>query len=162
VQSEGNLGLWILVGGGLLLWLLYFQGGGSAVTSGPTTGTPLDAWAQAIADFESGGNPNALNYRNNNPGNLKYAGQPGATGQDSRGFAIFGSLQDGWDALTRQLQKYVNDHPDFTLLQMMTLYLGGNPYAPVTTGQGNPFTYAQSIADKLGVQVSSTLRQIFG
>ena len=64
--------------------------------------------------------------------------------------------------LYRQLNKYVNDHPDFSLLQLTTLYLGGNPYAPVTTGQGNPFTYAKSVADKLGVSVNDTLRQIFG
>ncbi|MGQ6231052.1 hypothetical protein ACUNFK_22895 [Serratia sp. IR-2025] len=46
--------------------------------------------------------------RNNNPGNLNYAGQAGATkegGSDGR-FAIFESMQHGVAALYRQLQLY--------------------------------------------------------
>lgn len=41
--------------------------------------------------------------RNNNPGNLRYAGQVGATGKDAQGFAIFETPGAGWDALTRQI-----------------------------------------------------------
>lgn len=35
------------------------------------------------------------NLRNNNPGNLKFANQPGAIGADSGGFAIFSSMEAG-------------------------------------------------------------------
>ena len=35
------------------------------------------------------------NLRNNNPGNLKFAGQAGAVGQDKDGFAIFSSMDAG-------------------------------------------------------------------
>jgi hypothetical protein len=41
--------------------------------------------------------------QNNNPGNLLYAGQPGATGKDSRGFAIFSTLQAGQTAEVNQI-----------------------------------------------------------
>jgi hypothetical protein len=159
MDRDNTFVFWILGAGALLWWLL----SGSTGTGGPMTGADkIQAWAQAIADFESGGDPNALNYRNNNPGNLKYAGQVNATGQDSRGFAVFPTMQDGWNALVAQLDKYVRVHPDYSLLQLTTLYLGGNPNAPVVTGEGNPFTYAQSVAAKLGVSVNDTLRQIFG
>lgn len=46
--------------------------------------------------------------RNNNPGNLNYAGQAGATkeaGENGR-FAVFSSMQEGVGALYRQLQLY--------------------------------------------------------
>jgi hypothetical protein len=42
--------------------------------------------------------------RNNNPGNLKFAGQKGAVGQDAEGFAIFGSFGAGLAAMRRQLE----------------------------------------------------------
>ena len=41
--------------------------------------------------------------RNNNPGNLKYAGQKGAIGKDAEGFAIFGSFAAGLAAMRAQL-----------------------------------------------------------
>lgn len=41
--------------------------------------------------------------QNNNPGNLMYAGQPGATGADSRGFAKFSTLQQGQAAEVNQI-----------------------------------------------------------
>lgn len=59
--------------------------------------------AQAIARYE-GFQPGTRAYRNNNPGNLRFAGQTGATGKDGQGFAIFGSEADGWRALERQIE----------------------------------------------------------
>ena len=44
--------------------------------------------------------------RNNNPGNLKFAGQPGAIGKDAQGFAIFRTPADGLAAMRRQLGLY--------------------------------------------------------
>jgi len=41
--------------------------------------------------------------QNNNPGNLMYAGQPGAIGEDSRGFAIFDTLASGQTAEVSQV-----------------------------------------------------------
>ncbi|EOV0647707.1 hypothetical protein ACOIOT_003413 [Cronobacter turicensis] len=46
--------------------------------------------------------------RNNNPGNLNYVGQSGATKETGDGgrFAVFGSMQEGIAALYKQLQLY--------------------------------------------------------
>ena len=43
-------------------------------------------------------------YRNNNPGNLRFAGQIGAVGADKNGFAIFENFEDGRLAHMRQIK----------------------------------------------------------
>lgn len=122
----------------------------------------FEQWAKAIQGFEGGG-PLDRNTRNNNPGNLKFAGQPGAIGQDAEGFAIFDTFANGWAALIRQLQKYVHDFPAYNLTQIMAHYLGQtDAMRPKVTSQGNPFTYSKTIASSLGVSVDSTLSNIFG
>lgn len=45
-------------------------------------------------------------YRNNNPGNLRYAGQRGAT-RDADGYAVFSDRAAGISALDRQLDLYL-------------------------------------------------------
>jgi hypothetical protein len=121
----------------------------------------LFGWAEAIKQHE-GWKPGSVSYRNNNPGNLKYTGQSGATGQDSRGFAIFPSEQTGMAALVADLGAKVRKYPDYSILQIMTRYLGGNVNAPAVTGEGDPFAYARAVANKLGTSVNSTLKEIFG
>ena len=61
----------------------------------------MNAIARMEGFFNTG---NTVAKRNNNPGNLMYAGQRGAIGKDSSGFAIFGSIEDGWAALKRQIE----------------------------------------------------------
>lgn len=117
-------------------------------------------WAEQIKRFE-GGKPGDLNMRNNNPGNLKYTGQAGATGKDSRGFAIFSSEAVGMDALVSDLNAKVRKYPDYSILQIMTRYLGGDVNKPQVTGEGNPFTYAASVAKALGVSIDAKLGDIF-
>lgn len=65
---------------------------------------PIESIARAIAQFEGFYNPGSRAQRNNNPGNLRYAGQPGAIGADSAGYAIFPTAEAGWQALRRQIQ----------------------------------------------------------
>ncbi len=74
----------------------------------------LTAFADAVVPTE--GHAGDLNYRNNNPGNLKYACQPGATGADENGFAIFPTWDAGMQALKNQLAKNAKDFPNFSLL----------------------------------------------
>jgi len=57
-----------------------------------------------IAKQEGYGRPNVPATRNNNPGNLEFAGQPLAIGKDNQGFAIFESPQDGVEALINQIK----------------------------------------------------------
>lgn len=122
----------------------------------------LGAWAGAIATFEgfyiSGSRP----ARNNNPGDLKYAGQPGAIGQDSGGFAIFPDAPTGWTALDNQLQAYVNEFPAYSLYQIMEHYLGQNITASggETTSQGNSTTYANAVAAAIGVDPTTSLSDL--
>lgn len=121
----------------------------------------LGAWADAIWHHE-GGNVGDRNWFNNNPGNLKFAGQAGAIGPDEAGFAVFPDMGTGWAALDRQLNRYVAQYPGYSLTQIMTRYLGGNPLDPQVTNQGDPFAYANDVARKLGVSASATLANIFG
>lgn len=115
----------------------------------------ISTWAQAIATFEGFSSSGSRAQRNNNPGNLKYAGQAGATGQDSGGFAIFPDVATGFQALYAQLAKYVSSFPSFTILQAMARYLGQT--VPTNNAQGNAFTYATFVANALGVTVDSTI-----
>lgn len=134
-----------------------------ADATGDSSGPPstLQAWANAIFHHE-GGQPGDRNVRNNNPGNLKFAGQAGATGADPQGFAIFASMEAGWTALYRQLAKYINDFPGYSILQVMTHYLGGNPLNPQKTNQGDPFAYASAVASAVGASTDATLKNTFG
>jgi hypothetical protein len=115
----------------------------------------ISTWASAIAQFEGFNTPGSRPARNNNPGDLMYAGQPGATGKDSGGFAIFPDPTTGWTALFNQLNAYVSNYPGYSLLQIMAHYLGQS--TPTSDSQGNAFTYADFVAQALGVDPSTTL-----
>jgi hypothetical protein len=117
----------------------------------------IATWASAIAQFE-GGTPGSVASRNNNPGNLKYAGQAGAVGKDAAGFAIFPDPATGMQALYNQLTKYVSDYPNNSLLDITAHYLG-QP-TPTVNSQGNAFTYAAFVASQLGVDPSTTLGEL--
>lgn len=118
----------------------------------------IPAWANAVAQFEGYNTPGTVANRNHNPGNLKYAGQPGAVGKDSRGFAIFQDDVTGWQALYNQLQRYVVSYPGFSILDITAFYLG-QP-TPTVNSQGDAFQYAGFVASALGVSTSTTLAQL--
>lgn len=92
---------------------------GSAVSQ-----SAVDAIAAAIQKQE-GYAPGTLAYVNNNPGNLVYVGQPGAS-PGAGGFASFGSYSLGLQALENQIQldatrgTDVNGNPTATLAQLIT------------------------------------------
>lgn len=109
--------------------------------------------AAAIQEFE-GFFPDSRAWRNNNPGNLKYAGQPGATGMDETGHAIFDSFQSGWTALINQLKAAFEGRsayysPDDSLMSFF------NKYA-----ESNSTQYAQFVAGRLGVSPDTKLREL--
>lgn len=115
----------------------------------------ISVWASAIAEFEGFNTAGSRPARNHNPGDLKFAGQYGAIGQDPQGFAIFPDDPTGWDALDAQLRLYVSEFPGYSLLQIMAHYLG-QP-APTSDSQGNSVTYGNYVASSLGVDPSTTL-----
>ena len=92
--------------------------------------------------------PGSLAYKNNNPGNLIYVGQAGAT-PGAGGFAAFPSYDAGYQALVNQIQNYSNQ--GLTINQMMA------KYAPAGDGSNNPTAYAQTIANALGVSPDATV-----
>ncbi|MCS7261051.1 MAG: hypothetical protein NZ765_09750 [Anaerolineae bacterium] len=65
---------------------------------------PIESIARAIATFEGFFKLGSRAQRNNNPGNLRYAGQPGAIGADAAGYAVFPNAEAGWEALRRQIR----------------------------------------------------------
>jgi hypothetical protein len=101
-----------------------------------------------VIQQQEGYYPGSLAYQNNNPGNLIYAGQPGAT-QGAGGFAAFPDYQAGLDALNNQIQLYAAR--GLSIQQMM------NIYAPATQAGNNPALYASRIAAALGVSPDTPL-----
>jgi len=106
-----------------------------------------------VIQQQEGYYPGTLAYQNNNPGNLIYAGQSGAT-QGAGGFAKFSTYQDGLNALNNQLQLYAGR--GLTISGMM------NVYAPATQAGNNPTLYASRIAGALGVSPDTRLLDLTG
>ncbi|MDE2019896.1 MAG: hypothetical protein KGJ13_06140 [Patescibacteria group bacterium] len=106
-----------------------------------TDGIPFSALAEAI-QTEEGYYPGSRAYRNNNPGNLRYAGQYGAIGQDGAGFAIFPDYQTGFNALVAQLRLDATRNPQWTLYDFIS------HYAPASDGN-DPFSYVDNVVASL-------------
>ena len=114
----------------------------------------IDDVANAIERYESGGNPNALSYRNNNPGNLRSWGNYPVVG----GYVQFPSLEVGRAALRRQAE--LNIGRGLSLRE----FFGGKPavyagYAPA--GDANhPDQYATTVGGWLGIDPDTPLTQL--
>ena len=93
----------------------------------------------------------SLGYRLNNPGNLNYAGQPGATpsGQGNGSEAQFGTLDEGIAATNAQLA--LDASRGLTLAQRMS-----------TWGTANPSVYVSNVSSWLGVDPNTPLSQLVG
>lgn len=92
---------------------------------------------------------NTLAYRNNNPGNLRFAGQAGAT-QGEGGFAKFSTPEAGYAALKAQIQ--LDASRGLTLGQFI------NKYAPPTENDTN--LYINQIAQATGANANTAISQI--
>lgn len=102
---------------------------------------------QASATSGSG---NSRAERNNNPGNLNFVGQAGATleGGNNARFAKFGSTAEGVSALAKQLGRY-GDRGLNTLKKII------NTYAP--SSENNTQAYIDALSKRLGVSGDQTL-----
>lgn len=88
--------------------------------------------------------------RNNNPGNLNFAGQAGATketGPNGR-FAVFGSMEEGIAALIKQLQRYMSRGID-TIRELV------NTYAPAS--ENDTGAYMKALSQSLGIGLDDKL-----
>lgn len=104
-----------------------------------------DLVAQTIQKIE-GWFPGSLSYRNNNPDNLRPAGQPGCT--PVNGFCSFPTYDDGYQALVRDLQAKAN--------RGMTIQGAINVYAPASDSN-DPVSYAAQLAAANGLSVQDPL-----
>lgn len=126
----------------------------AAGTSG-ATGTPIDSSAYvaptSAAELTKRRGNAPRNVRNFNPGNLNFAGQPGAsleTGTSSPRFAAFANADAGVRALGAQLERYAARGTD-TVASIVA------KYAPPS--ENNTKAYIQSLSRKLGVSSDQKL-----
>lgn len=100
-------------------------------------------------------NTSSVGYRNNNPGNLVYAGQPGARpsvqydpgmGQNQT-YAVFDTLADGIAATQRQLA--LDASRGLTLAQRLSTWATGNRAA-----------YVSNVSTWLGVDPNTPLSSL--
>jgi hypothetical protein len=116
----------------------------------------LDSISQAIQQQE-GYYPGSLAYVNNNPGNLIYAGQPGAS-PGAGGFASFSDYQAGYTALQNQVQldavrgTDVNGNPISTLSELIS------SWAPPS--QNDTATYIANVSAQTGFDPSAPLSSL--
>jgi hypothetical protein len=170
---------WLLVAlAALLAWLLlsddssgadiapgdYNEGFGAPVQNLGGFGTRKpSAGDLAAALVPTEGQPGDLNYRNNNPGNLRV---PGDLGTDASGFGIFSSWEKGFAALEDDINAKLRKYPHANLQQLMARYLGqgGDPatIVPQKTTQGDPVAKANAIAKALGVSSTDPVGSVFG
>lgn len=88
---------------------------------------------------------------NNNPGDLRFAGQTGAT-QGQGGFAGFPDEKTGYTALLNDIQSKINRNPSGTLVDFSEQYA---PPSENNTGQ-----YIANLANKLGVAPNAKLKDL--
>jgi hypothetical protein len=132
-------------------------GDGSALTSYSSGGTPsgMSPLATAISGAEGFGGADTIPTRANNPGALELGDVGYGTLQAANGqkITVFGSVQDGWNALQKQIDEIYSGgsqhySPDTTLEEFGQKYSGGD---------GN---YGSRIASALGVDPSTTLGEL--
>ena len=114
-------------------------------------------FCKAIESME-GFYPGSRSYRNNNSGNLKYAGQKKAVGKDDKGFAIFPTYRDGFEALKNMIIYAASGKskvykPTFTFLQFFAIY------AP-SHDNNDPNNYANVVAKRLNMPVTTQIKDL--
>jgi len=119
------------------------QGSPAAPAAPPAAGQPAPAASGGTARQPRG-------IRNNNPGNLNYVGQAGATreaGPNGR-FAVFQTAEDGLMALASQLRLYAQRGINSVRAII-------SKFAPPS--ENNTQAYIESVSKRLGVDANSTL-----
>ena len=116
----------------------------------------VSSLASAITQVE-GYNPNFV--ANNNPGNLIYVGQAGAT-LGAGGFAAFPTLAAGQAALNSQIQNYIDR--GYNLNQFFNTYAPGNTKNAAGGVQTPAATqaYINTVSSQLGLDPSIPLNSI--
>lgn len=111
-----------------------------------TTSPAIQTIAQVITNTEN------ASAASNNPGNLMYAGQPGASGSSGH-LATFDTYDNGYQAMLRQIQLDANN--GMTISDMM------NSWAPASVPGNDPVAYAGYVSSALGVDPSTSVSSVF-
>jgi hypothetical protein len=117
----------------------------------------LQDLANAMFGVE-GSNPNLAS--NNNPGNLVYVGQAGAT-EGVGGFAAFATLADGIQAAINQIGLDLtrgtagNGQPTTTLSELISN--GWSPPSAPGNSQASTTNYINTVASQTGIDPNSSL-----
>lgn len=124
----------------------------------PLSKIQINSLMSAIAKnegYSDGSSTIAIN--NNNPGNLKYVGQAGATqGQaasDGGYFAKFSTAQAGWDAMQKDLQSKISSGKYSTVADLMNTWspeTNGTASSPVSKYSGLSSTAQSAVDEKTG------------
>ena len=109
--------------------------------------------------FKNGGsiarNGKSLAEENNNPGNLRFVGQKGAT-KGKGGFAKFENYNAGLVAMQKDLKAKQTGHSSTGLNGNNTLLELISKYAPEKDGN-NPVAYANTVARQLGITPNTSI-----
>jgi hypothetical protein len=117
----------------------------------------LDRFCDAIKQFE-GWYPGSHSYKTNNPGNLKYIGQIGTTGQDKNGFAVFKDYRSGYEALRSQIKFAASGRSKY-YKPTMNIIEFFHVYAPVRDSN-DPDAYALFVCKKVGIDPQTKIKEL--
>jgi hypothetical protein len=126
----------------------------------------LADFSKYIAHMEGFATIGAIPWTNNNPGDLDAGTR--AIGKDSRGYAQYAKVSDGWADLEDLITRTLTNHPNLTILTFFAgerdqnglIVPGGYAgYAPSADPRGpnNPQVYAEWVAKQLQITVGETL-----
>lgn len=126
--------------------------------SGTVAPSVVSAIAQAIQTQE-GYTPGSVAYNNNNPGNLIFVGQTGATlGQG--GFAKFPSYSAGYQALTAQITLDATRGTDAVGNPINNISDLIGSWAPASDPRNNTPAYIASVAAQTGFDANAPLSSL--
>jgi hypothetical protein len=117
-------------------------------------GSLVDKIATVIAQVESGGDPNAVSFRHNNPGNLRSWGDLPVVG----GYVQFPTMEAGIAAEKHQIEKNIGR--GLTLKEFFAgkkgIYGGWAP----TNDKNDPGAYAATVGKRIGVAPDVPLNKL--
>lgn len=129
----------------------------AVLLSKKTSSDRLTKFCLAIQEHE-GWYPGSHSYRNNNPGNIKYLGQPEATGKDKSGFAIFPTYDAGFNYLKRMVANAASGKSQ-QYSSMMSILLYFKKYAP-SEDNNDPTAYAKAVAARCGLSINDPIKRL--
>jgi len=127
---------------------------------GSASASTVAAIAAAIQTHE-GYYPGSVAYSNNNPGNLVYVGQAGAS-PGAGGFARFPSYQAGYQALTDQISLDISRGSDATGKPISTLSDLISSWAPPSDPRNDTGAYIAAVSAQTGIDPNAPLSSASG